>query len=101
MHSQHAGMPRNGSLGRSAGGSPAGCGCMRGRAGRRPVLSTSLAPPCAGPQSAATPEATHAKGLAWLEPAVRTVDVLAFCSWSMCLHALLEGVGTPLCTAPT
>ena len=50
------------------------------RASRGFVLCTSLAPPCAGPQSAAMPEATHAKGLAWLEPAVRTVEVLAFCS---------------------
>ena len=33
-----------------------------------------------GPQSAAMPEATHAMGLAWLDPAVRTVDVEAFCS---------------------
>lgn len=34
------------------------------------ILSTaSFAPPCAGPHSAAIPEATHAKGFAWLEPA--------------------------------
>ena len=31
------------------------------------------------------PEAMQAKGLAWDDPAVRTVEVLAFCSWSMCL----------------
>mmetsp|Transcript_8491 Transcript_8491/g.21415 ORF Transcript_8491/g.21415 Transcript_8491/m.21415 type:complete len:204 (-) Transcript_8491:536-1147(-) len=46
--------------------------------------TASLAPPCAGPQSEATPEAMHAKGLACEEPAMRTVEVEAFCSWSAC-----------------
>ncbi len=40
------------------------CGCSRSWAGGAP-----FAPPCAGPQSAAMPDAMHAKGLAWLEPA--------------------------------
>ena len=47
------------------------------------ILSTaSLAPPCAGPQRLAIPAAMQAKGLAPVEPARRTVLVLAFCSWS-------------------
>src|SRR5688572_12434591 len=49
------------------------------------ILSTaSFAPPCAGPQRLATPAEMHAKGLAPVEPARRTVDVDAFCSWSAC-----------------
>src|SRR5690606_32690111 len=44
----------------------------------------SLAPPCAGPHSVAMPAAMHANGLAPEEPARRTVDVDAFCSWSAC-----------------
>ena len=49
------------------------------------IFSTaSLAPPCAGPQSAAMPAAMQAKGLAPVEPARRTVEVEAFCSWSAC-----------------
>mmetsp|Transcript_9685 Transcript_9685/g.23928 ORF Transcript_9685/g.23928 Transcript_9685/m.23928 type:complete len:209 (+) Transcript_9685:61-687(+) len=49
------------------------------------ICSTaSLAPPCAGPHRDATPAAMHAKGFAWDDPAMRTVDVLAFCSWSAC-----------------
>jgi hypothetical protein len=39
-----------------------------------------LAPPCAGPQSEAIPAAMQAKGLAPLDPEIRTVDVEAFCS---------------------
>mmetsp|Transcript_5112 Transcript_5112/g.19237 ORF Transcript_5112/g.19237 Transcript_5112/m.19237 type:complete len:203 (+) Transcript_5112:419-1027(+) len=47
------------------------------------IASTaSLAPPCAGPHSEATPAAMHAKGFACEDPAIRTVLVLAFCSWS-------------------
>ena len=44
--------------------------------------TASLAPPCAGPHSEATPAAMHANGFACDDPAIRTVDVLAFCSWS-------------------
>mmetsp|Transcript_51749 Transcript_51749/g.118901 ORF Transcript_51749/g.118901 Transcript_51749/m.118901 type:complete len:214 (-) Transcript_51749:221-862(-) len=44
--------------------------------------TASLAPPCAGPHREAIPAAMHAKGLACDEEAMRTVDVLAFCSWS-------------------
>ena len=40
----------------------------------------SLAPPCAGPQSAPTPEAKAANGLVPVEPQRRTVEVEAFCS---------------------
>ena len=43
-----------------------------------------MAPPCAGPHSEAIPAAMQAKGLAPLDPAVRTVEVEAFCSWSAC-----------------
>ena len=46
--------------------------------------TASLAPPCAGPQSADTPAEMAAYGLAPVEPARRTVEVLAFCSWSAC-----------------
>src|SRR5215467_11323489 len=44
--------------------------------------TASLAPPWAGPQRQAIPAAMQAKGLAPEEPARRTVDVEAFCSWS-------------------
>src|SRR3569832_3014079 len=46
--------------------------------------TASLAPPCAGPHKAAMPEAMHANGFAPELPARRTVEVLAFCSWSAC-----------------
>ena len=49
------------------------------------ILSTaSLAPPWAGPHREDTPAATQANGLAWDDPADRTVVVDAFCSWSRC-----------------
>src|SRR6266581_2219964 len=49
------------------------------------IFSTaSLAPPCAGPHSEAMPAAIQANGLAPLDPALRTVAVEAFCSWSAC-----------------
>ena len=49
------------------------------------IFSTaSLAPPCAGPHSEAMPAAMQANGLAPLDPALRTVAVEAFCSWSAC-----------------
>src|SRR5689334_4859968 len=44
--------------------------------------AVSLAPPWAGPQRQAIPAAMQAKGLAPEEPAMRTVEVEAFCSWS-------------------
>src|SRR5262249_42827546 len=44
--------------------------------------AASLAPPCAGPQRQAIPAAMQAKGLAPDDPAKRTVEVDAFCSWS-------------------
>lgn len=47
-------------------------------------MTASLAPPCIGPHSEAMPAATHANGLASDDPASRTVDVDAFCSWSAC-----------------
>jgi hypothetical protein len=46
--------------------------------------AASLAPPCAGPHRQAMPAAMQAKGLAPEEPARRTVEVEAFCSWSAC-----------------
>ena len=42
--------------------------------------TASLAPPWAGPHSEAMPAAMQAKGLAPEDPAVRTVEVEAFCS---------------------
>src|SRR5947208_2871264 len=54
-----------------------------------PILASifktaSLAPPCAGPHNDAMPAAMQANGLAPDEPALRTVAVEAFCSWSAC-----------------
>ena len=46
------------------------------------LSAASLAPPCAGPQRQAMPAAMQANGLAPDEPASRTVEVEAFCSWS-------------------
>ena len=48
------------------------------------LSAASLAPPCAGPHRQAMPAAMQAKGLAPDEPASRTVEVEAFCSWSAC-----------------
>jgi len=49
---------------------------------RSMLSAASLAPPCAGPQRQAIPAAMQANGLAPDEPASRTVEVDAFCSWS-------------------
>src|SRR6516162_1229409 len=46
--------------------------------------AASLAPPCAGPHRQAMPAAIQANGLAPVDPASRTVEVEAFCSWSAC-----------------
>ena len=46
------------------------------------VSTASFAPPCAGPHSDAIPAAMQANGLAPDDPASRTVEVDAFCSWS-------------------
>ena len=46
--------------------------------------AASLAPPWAGPHRQAMPAAMQANGLAPVEPARRTVEVEAFCSWSAC-----------------
>ena len=48
------------------------------------LSAASLAPPCAGPHRQAMPAAMQANGLAPEEPARRTVEVEAFCSWSAC-----------------
>src|SRR4029079_8417114 len=48
------------------------------------LSALSWAPPWAGPHRQAIPAAMHANGLAPDEPARRTVDVDAFCSWSAC-----------------
>src|SRR5438270_13704457 len=60
-----------------------------------PILASifktaSLAPPCAGPQREAMPAAMQANGLAPDEPAMRTVEVEAFCSWSACRMKILS-----------
>ena len=46
--------------------------------------TASFAPPCAGPHSAETPAEIAEYGFAPVEAARRTVEVLAFCSWSAC-----------------
>ena len=57
------------------------CGILSGVPISASIFSTaSLAPPCAGPQSAAMPAAMQANGFAPVEPASRTVEVEAFCS---------------------
>jgi len=48
------------------------------------LITASLAPPWAGPHRLAMPAAMHAYGFARLLPAILTVLVLAFCSWSAC-----------------
>src|SRR5271169_6286405 len=52
--------------------------------------AASLAPPCAGPHRQAMPAAMQANGLAPEEPAIRTVEVDAFCSWSACRMNILS-----------
>src|SRR3546814_3266090 len=64
--------------------STADCTCLALPISASIFSTASLAPPCAGPHSAATPVAMHAYGLAPVEPTRRTVDVDAFCSWSAC-----------------
>ena len=48
------------------------------------LSAASFAPPCAGPHRQAMPAAMQANGLAPDDPARRTVEVEAFCSWSAC-----------------
>src|ERR1700731_746402 len=52
--------------------------------------AASLAPPCAGLHRQAMPAAMQANGLAPEEPAMRTVEVEAFCSWSACRMKILS-----------
>src|ERR1700694_4619828 len=52
--------------------------------------AASLAPPCAGPHRQAMLAAMQANGLAPEEPAIRTVEVEAFCSWSACRMKILS-----------
>src|SRR6201987_116080 len=52
--------------------------------------AASLAPQCAGPHRQAMPAAMQANGLAPEEPAIRTVEVDAFCSWSACRMKILS-----------
>src|SRR6516165_2279780 len=54
------------------------------------LSAASLAPPCAGPHRQAMPAAMQANGLAPEEPAMRTVEVEAFCSWSACRMKILS-----------
>ena len=50
-----------------------------------------LAPPCSGPHSAQMPAEIEANRFASLEPTIRTVEVLQFCSWSACtINSLLR-----------
>src|SRR5277367_5952433 len=62
--------------------------------------AASLAPPWAGPHRHAMPAPMQANGLAPDEPARRTVEVDAFCSWSACririLSMALTSVGLTL-----
>src|SRR5258705_516039 len=64
------------------------------------LSAASLAPPWAGPHRHAMPAAIQAKGFAPEEPARRTVDVDAFCSWSACrmkiVSSALANTGLPL-----
>src|SRR5512141_3103275 len=48
------------------------------------LRQASLAPPCAAPHRQAMPAEMQANGLAPEDPAKRTVEVDAFCSWSAC-----------------
>src|SRR5262249_35461426 len=52
--------------------------------------AASLAPPGARPHRQAMPAAMQANGLAPEEPAIRTVEVEAFCSWSACRMKILS-----------
>src|ERR1700731_729456 len=52
--------------------------------------AASLPPPCAGPHRQEMPAARQANGLAPDEPAIRTVEVEAFCSWSACRMKILS-----------
>src|SRR5450432_3340048 len=52
--------------------------------------AASLAPPWAGPHRQAMPAAIQANGLAPEEPAILTVEVEAFCSWSACRMKILS-----------
>src|SRR6202000_1248754 len=54
------------------------------------LSAASLAPPWAGPHRQAMPAAMQANGLAPEEPAMRTVEVDAFCSWSACRMKILS-----------
>src|SRR6201990_3181181 len=54
------------------------------------LAAPSLAPPWAGPHRQAMPAAMQANGLAPDEPAIRTVEVEAFCSWSACRMKILS-----------
>src|SRR6201988_4895170 len=56
----------------------------------RLASAASLAPPWAGPHRQAMPAAMQANGLAPDEPAMRTVEVEAFCSWSACRMKILS-----------
>eukprot|EP00443_Scrippsiella_acuminata_P094175 CAMPEP_0115547950 /NCGR_PEP_ID=MMETSP0271-20121206/93915_1 /TAXON_ID=71861 /ORGANISM="Scrippsiella trochoidea, Strain CCMP3099" /LENGTH=129 /DNA_ID=CAMNT_0002981407 /DNA_START=790 /DNA_END=1180 /DNA_ORIENTATION=- len=64
------------------------------------AITASFAPPCAGPQREATPAAIQAYGFACELPAMRTVEVEAFCSWSMwrIMNALIALAATGLTT---
>src|ERR1700747_1840828 len=52
--------------------------------------AASLAAACAGPDRQAMQAAIQANGLAPEEPAIRTVEVEAFCSWSACRMKILS-----------
>ena len=56
--------------------------------------TASFAPPWEGPHRLAIPAAIQAKGFAPEEPAKRTVEVEAFCSWSACKIKILSNART-------
>jgi hypothetical protein len=59
------------------------------------IFSTaSLAPPWYGPHSAVIPAAIHANGLANDDPAILTVEVEAFYSWSACRINIISNAFT-------
>ena len=56
--------------------------------------TASLAPPWYGPHSAVIPAAIHANGLANDDPAILTVEVEAFYSWSACRINIISNAFT-------
>lgn len=66
-------------------------------AARVTLRTASLAPPCAGPHSAAMPDATHAKGLAWEEPAAGAGAEVVQQGWARRKEGGRLSVGSSAC----